>query len=229
MSFLGTSVLGKEGPSEKKQTIDFLRFFAAHDARNLRFLTALRMSATFPFITPNIQLPSEPMMETMDTGLSDNFGIQDGLRFLYVFQNWIAKNTAGVIMITIRDSEKSLEIQQTFPPKIFQRIFTPLKNIYSNWDNIQTIQNEVLFSYMTESMPFSLEKIEFEYAPEKVQVEELTETQQNLQRASLNWRLTAQEKKSILSSIATASNKKALARLEVLFGSKEVSDSLEIN
>jgi hypothetical protein len=226
MSFFGTSMLGKTGINEKKQTVDFLRFFAKHDAKNLRFLSALRMSATFPFITPNVQLPSNPLMETMDTGLSDNFGIQDGLRFLYVFQNWISKNTSGVIMITIRDSEKSSEISPTLPPRIFQKVFTPFKNIYANWDNIQTIQNEVLFNYMIESMPFSLEKIEFEYAPEKVQIEELTESQENMQRASLNWRLTASEKKSILNSIYTSSNQKALSRLKILFSDAE-TDSIQ--
>lgn len=86
MSFFGTSLHGTMGSDEKKQTIDFLRFFENQDSKNLRFLTALRMSATFPFITPNIELPSNPVMETMDTGLSDNFGIQDALRFMYVFQ-----------------------------------------------------------------------------------------------------------------------------------------------
>ncbi len=226
MSFFGTSVLGKTGSAEKKQSVDFLRFFVKHDAGNLRFLSALRMSATFPFITPNIQLPSEPIMETMDTGLSDNFGIQDGLRFLYVFQKWIAENTSGIVMVTIRDSEKSVEIQPTLPPNIFQRMFTPFKNIYSNWANAQTIQNEVLFNYMAESMPFPLEKVEFEYVPEKVQVEELTESQQNMQRASLNWRLTAREKRSILSSMATSSNQMALARLKVLFGTHLIKDSI---
>jgi len=121
------------------------------------------------------------------------------------------------VMITIRDSEKSTEIPPTLPSRIFQRVFTPFKNIYANWDNIQTIQNEVLFNYMTESMPFSLEKIEFEYAPEKVQLTELTESQENLQRASLNWRLTAREKKSILNSIYTLQNQQALFRLKDLF------------
>lgn len=217
MSFFGTSMLGKLGADEKKQTIDFLRFFENHDSKNLRFLSALRMSATFPFITPNIQLPTEPIMETMDTGLSDNFGIQDALRFMYVFQSWINENTGGVVLVTIRDSEKVTEIAPSFPPRIFEKVFTPLKNIYSNWDNVQTIQNEVLFNYMAESMPFDLERIEFEYAPEKVQVGELTESQETMQRASLNWRLTAREKKSILESVYTLKNQSSLKRLEELF------------
>ncbi|MFC3417641.1 patatin-like phospholipase family protein [Algoriphagus hitonicola] len=217
MSFLGTSILGKTGAMEKKQSVDFLRFFQKQGSENLRFLSALRMSSTFPFITPNVQLPSRPVMETMDTGLSDNFGIQDALRFLYVFQEWIGENTAGVYLITIRDSEKIEEIPAHPFPRIFEKVFNPLKNIYSNWSNVQTIQNEVLFSYMAESMPFPLEKIEFEYAPEKVQPGELTSTQETMQRASLNWRLTAREKKSILMSIYTSKNQEALAKLREIF------------
>lgn len=220
MSYLGTSMLDRTGMDEKKQSVDFIRFFQDHNPQNLRFLSALRMSATFPFITPNIQLPSIPTMEVMDTGLSDNFGIQDALRFMYVFQKWIYENTSGVVLITIRDSEKSTEIPPTTPPKILEKIFVPLKNIYSNWDNIQTIQNEVLFNYMDESMPFDVEKVEFEYAPEKVQAEELSGSQETMQRASLNWRLTAREKKSILASIFTKNNQKSIQRLEEIFEMK---------
>lgn len=217
MSYLGSSVMGKSGLDEKKQSIDFLRFYAAHDAGNLRFLSALRMSATFPFITPNVELPSEPVMETMDTGLSDNFGIQDALRFLYVFQDWIAKNTSGVVLISIRDSAKSIEIAQTEPPRIFEKVFTPLKNIYVNWDNVQTIQNEVLFNYMDESMPFTLERIEFEYSPELVQAQELSGSQETMQRASLNWRLTAREKRSILTSIDSYRNRRSIEKIQEIF------------
>jgi hypothetical protein len=217
MSFLGTSILGKTKGDEKKQTIDFLRFFSQHDSENLRFLSALRMCATFPFITPNVQLPSDPIMETMDTGLSDNFGIQDALRFTYVFKEWIAQNTSGVVLITIRDSEKNMEIPKTEPQRIFQKVFNPLKNIYSNWDHVQTIQNEVLFNYMVESMPFLMDRVEFEYNPEKVQADDLTGSQEAMQRASLNWRLTALEKKSILRSIYTAKNQDALLKLQNLF------------
>ena len=204
---------------EKRQSIDFLRFFQNHDPLNLRFLTALRMTATFPFITPNVQLPTDPIMETMDTGLSDNFGIQDALRFLYVFQEWIKSNTSGVVLIAIRDSEKNQEIPASELPRILEKITNPLKNIYSNWDNVQTIQNEVLFNYMAESMPFELERVEFEYAPEKVQAEALTGSQLTMKRASLNWRLTAREKKSILASIYTSKNQESITRLKAIFDS----------
>jgi hypothetical protein len=216
MSFLGTSVEGQSGKSEKRQSIDFLRFYAQHDPGNLRFLSALRMSATFPFITPNVELPSNPVMKTMDTGLSDNFGVQDGLRFIYVFKDWIAANTGGVVMVTIRDSEKTVEIPATAIPRVLEKVFTPLKNIYVNWDNVQTIQNEVLFNYLAESMPFAVERVEFEYTPKNSLANgsvDLPDT-----RASLNWRLTAREKKSILSSMESINNQKSILRMEELFG-----------
>jgi hypothetical protein len=218
LTFLGTSLLGKTGLSEKKQSIDFKRFFVNHDPGNLRFLTALRMSATFPFVTPNVELPSSPVMKTMDTGLADNFGVQDALRFIYVFKDWIARNTGGVVMITIRDSEKNTEIPTTEIPKIMEKVFTPLKNIYVNWDNVQTIQNEVLFNYLVESMPFGVERVEFEYSSRYQREKEGTSNEQNPPRASLNWRLTSKEKKSIISNIySDPKNKEAMDRIKLLF------------
>ncbi|GAB2616120.1 hypothetical protein GCM10026987_11980 [Belliella aquatica] len=221
MSYMGISASRAEGVKEKSQSIDFMRFFRNQDAENLRFISALRMGATFPFITPHIQLPSLPQMETMDAGLSDNFGIQDALRFLYVFQDWIEENTSGVTLITIRDSEKFTEIDQKVLPTIFQKLSIPLKNILINWDNIQTLNNEVLYNQFKESMDFDIEKIEFEYSTSQFlrdrgltdSVGVVDPSAQEIQRASLNWRLTAREKVSIIDNIQSISNQAALQRI----------------
>ncbi|KEO74658.1 patatin-like phospholipase family protein [Anditalea andensis] len=225
MSYMGVSMQRFEGQREKSQAIDFKRFFSKHDADNLRFISALRMGATFPFITPNIQLPSDPQMELMDAGLSDNFGIQDAMRFLYVFREWIEENTSGVVLVTVRDSEKFSEIEKKRPPSLVQKIVTPLKNIYINWDNVQTLNNEALYNYMREILEVDLERIEFEYATrnfvkERVGYADNDQVQQEeveIERASLNWRLTAREKKSIVESIHTPNNQHSLKRLKEIF------------
>src|SRR5690554_1497801 len=215
---------------EKSQVIDFLRFFRQQDAGNLRFISALRMGATFPFITPNIQLPSEPQMSTMDAGLADNFGTQDALKFAFVFQEWISKNTSGVILLTIRDTEKVNEIKTKSIPSLVQKIIVPIQNIYINWDNVQTLDNEGLFRIMAEVLPFHLERVEFEYSTEDY-VRNILPSYENddpqlqkefeVQKASLNWRLTAREKKSIINNIHTTGNQSSLQRLDSLFrGSK---------
>ncbi len=219
MSYMGISLSRAGGVTEKSQAIDFIRFFDQQDANNLRFISALRMGASFPFITPNISLPSAPPMETMDTGLADNFGIQDAFRFLFVFKDWIADNTSGVVLVAIRDSEKITEIEHKAPPTLFQKMLTPLQNIYRNWDHVQTLKNETLFHYMHETLPFELNRVEFEYTTKDIVgrralLIEATEggLQQELEKekASLNWRLTAREKKAILENFHNQQNQMAL-------------------
>ena len=226
MSYMGVSMERFEGLREKSQAIDFKRFFAGHDADNLRFISALRMGATFPFITPNIQLPSNPRMEIMDAGLSDNFGIQDAMRFLYVFREWIKENTSGVVLVAIRDSEKFSEIEKKRPPSLLQKIVTPLKNIYINWDNVQTLNNEVLYNYIKEILDVDLERVEFEYSTQQFVKEregysemgkDYQQEEVEIERASLNWRLTAREKKSIIESIQTPINQASLRRIRMIF------------
>lgn len=221
IGYMGISSGRVESFSEKSQGIDFYRFFANQDAPNLRFISALRMGATFPFITPNIQMPSSPGMETMDSGLSDNFGIQDAVKFIHVFQDWISENTSGVLLLTVRDSEKFSEIEQRTLPNFTQKLFTPLKNIYINWDNVQTLHNEVLYTHTREAMDFPIDRIEFEYSTIQYLMDRgftdasgaINPEEQEIQRASLNWRLTAREKESIINSINTPLNKLALDRL----------------
>ena len=83
--------------------IDFGAFFSKQDPMNMRLLTALRMNATFPYVLPNVWLPTNPVVDVMDAGFRDNFGEQTAIRFLNVFRNWILKNTSGVVLIQIRD------------------------------------------------------------------------------------------------------------------------------
>ncbi|PRY87909.1 patatin-like phospholipase family protein [Mongoliibacter ruber] len=222
VSYMGISPSRTEGWDEKSQGIDFQRFFSDQDPDGLRFISALRMGATFPFITPNIQLPSKPRMEVMDSGLSDNFGIQDALKFMHVFHDWIDENTSGVLLLTIRDSEKFAEIEEKAPLTIMQKLFTPLKNIYINWDNVQTLHNEISFTRMKESVNFTLDRIEFEYSTLQYLKERGLADQegafdpeaQEILRASLNWRLTAREKKSVIDNINSPYNRRSLNRLK---------------
>ncbi|HTE09387.1 MAG TPA: patatin-like phospholipase family protein, partial [Chitinophagaceae bacterium] len=83
--------------------VDFAALFAKQDPMNMRLLTALRMNATFPYVLPNVWLPSKPVIDVMDAGLRDNYGPETTLRFIDVFKDWLKENTAGVIMLQIRD------------------------------------------------------------------------------------------------------------------------------
>ena len=66
--------------------VDYQRLFANQDPMNLRVLTALRMNATFPYVLPNVWLPTTPVIDVMDAGLRDNYGQETAIRFIACVQ-----------------------------------------------------------------------------------------------------------------------------------------------
>lgn len=204
----------------RQSGIDFIRFFNNQDSENLRFLSALRMSATFPYITPNTMLPSEPAMKIMDAGISDNFGVSDAIRFTFVFREWIEQNTSGVIMLSIRDSKKVTPIRSEQSLNLFERLFSPISSIYMNFENIQTINNDLKIEYAREFLNKPIDVVDLQYIPDEVHKKNLSKTDslrmENTQRASLSWRLTTREKESLINNIYADFNLEAIENLNEL-------------
>ncbi len=193
------------------RSIDFLRTFKDQDADNLSFLTALRMSASFPYITPNVKLPSDPKLEIMDAGLADNFGISDAVLFLHTFKDWIAENTSGVIILSIRDSKKATIIEQKENLSVTGKLFTPISNIYKNWANIQDVRNDLLVDYAKDWYKGDLQQITISYdAGMVIKDQSEAELTHIEERASLNWRLTGREKFNIRNAIWANENRKVI-------------------
>ncbi len=209
------SGLPEQGRTYNKlaEGIDFRHFFRYQNADSLRFLSALRMNASFPYITPNISLPSEPPLEIMDAGITDNFGIADALRFLYVNKTWIADNTSGVVIITIRDSEKEIEIESRKNQSFIEKIITPIQSVYENYANLQSVANDSNIEYAHSWFNNDLDVVTFQYVPT---YDPNTQTSKDVKRASLNWRLTSKEKQNVIYSINSSSNRKAIKEIQRL-------------
>lgn len=106
---------------------DFCQLFAAQNADSLRFLTALRMNATYPYILPNVTLPSDPPIEVLDAGFRDNFGLKSATRFIHVFKDWIRKNTSGVVVVVVRSFERQQEIESDKNRGTLETVLNPLE------------------------------------------------------------------------------------------------------
>ncbi|MFY0689453.1 MAG: patatin-like phospholipase family protein [Cyclobacteriaceae bacterium] len=215
-------MMKNEASDIKIRGIDFQRLFADHGADQINFQTVLRMSASFPYITPTISLPSEPRMDVMDAGISDNFGISDGLQFTYVFKDWIETNTSGVVMVVIRDTRKLAPIEPRSNPSIIDRFTNPIANVYNNLSNMQDIVNDNQLKAARDWLGVPLEMISFEYDTYSSfdQVNYSFDSKRTLrteiERASLSWHLTEAEKKNIKENIDAPHNRKALVRLHQL-------------
>ncbi|NJN42714.1 MAG: hypothetical protein HC811_11250 [Flammeovirgaceae bacterium] len=216
VSYMNYEISGFPGYFNNKISgVDFRELFRNHGGDSLRFLSALRMSATFPYITPNTTLPTAPPIEIMDAGVSDNFGISNSVRFLYSFKEWIAENTSGVIMLSVRDSPKLGSIAARAGETILDEITQPISNVYNNLENFQDIQNDVLLGQASSWFNGTIHRIDIEYQTENYVpiLQKMDSLRQNNARASLSWRLTEREKQNIISNIKTENNKKQIQKL----------------
>ena len=191
--------------NKEVEGVEFRKLFKDLDADSLRFATALRMSATFPYIMPNVALPSNPRIEVMDAGMRDNFGTWLSMKYLYTFRNWIKANTSGVILVQIRDTPKLRPKDKEQKPSLIRRIFFPIGNFFSNWHEIQDLQIDNIMGASVAWFDHELDFVHFEYD---------ANTQNN--RASLSWHLTRREKQSILENINSKPNKYALDQIKRL-------------
>jgi hypothetical protein len=199
----------------KVSGIDFLRFFKEQDSEDLRFLSALRMSATFPYITPNTTLPTEPPIQIMDAGISDNFGMSDAIRFLYAFRKWVEENTSGVIFISIRDSPKLGTITAKSGQTIMDDITQPISSVYNNFENFQDISSDMLIGQAHSWLRLPIDRIDLQYQSESYLpiLQKMDSIRQNSTRASLSWRLTTREKDGITNGIHSERNHEELKKL----------------
>jgi len=185
--------------------VDYAALFSKQDPMNLRMLTVLRMNATFPYVLPNVWLPSSPVIDVMDAGFRDNYGQETSTRFLQIFREWIQKNTSAVVVIQIRD-RKTGGWEYPYESSGLNDIFTkPAFLLQYNWYKIQEYQQDDLMSLTKELFGSQFHKLSIQYYPKKDEA-----------RASLNFHLTQSEKLDLTQTLDNPYNSKLLREFQSL-------------
>lgn len=169
------------GSTAVPEDVEFRRLFADHNPDSLRFTSAIRMNATFPYILPTVSLPSTPEIELMDAGLRDNFGMKTTIQLLYTFREWIEENTSKVVIIQIRDLQKDFSVESEGQTLVGQ--FTaPLGTVYGNFTRMQDFEHDEHMRYMQG------------WLDKQVNVVAFSLNQNPEEKISLSWHLTKAEK-----------------------------------
>ena len=192
------------GREKEHSGVEFSRLFTNQDADNLSFLTALRMSASFPYITPLINMPSNPGIELIDAGVRDNEGFEHSLRYVFAFKEWIKENTSGVIIVQIKANRANeIPIKEERVTKL-DKLTLPIGGILKSFHNLQIYNKSLLMEISREELELPMDIIRFSLINDDKDV-------------SLSWHLTNVEKESILATFDDQSNQKSLkALLEAL-------------
>ncbi len=186
------------------EAIEYTALFKHNNPMQLPLASALRLSASFPLISPTVALPTTPYIEVMDAGVRDNFGVLSSIQFLHTFKNWIAQNTSGVVLVQVRDRVKQFDISTAPPAGVVESFISPFGNYYGNMFHIQDYSYDEQLNYVRAFLGTPFDVIEFNLKNNE---------KQNI---SLSWHLTTKEKIQIYNSVNEPDNTLALKRLKAL-------------
>ena len=98
---------GAEPEDYSLSGMEFFRIFP--ESQCLLVSTAVRMNASFPYVSPAVSLPTTPPRRVVDAGYYDNYGVQVAVAWVRQHRDWLAKNTSGVLLVQVRDSASERE------------------------------------------------------------------------------------------------------------------------
>ena len=204
VSYMTIAPIGVERQNTVEvDAVDFGRTFEQQGSYNMLFSTALRMNATYPYILPNVYLPSQPSVEVMDAGFRDNYGLMSATRFIHVFRDWILNNTSGVVLVQASGQIKIEEINPNDDKGMIETFFNPI-GIAGQIMTLQDYEHDTNLGYIYDMLgEDKFDIIRFIYQSGK-----------NKERASMTFHLTKREKDNILKSFFLEENQRSLKRLE---------------
>ena len=204
LSFMMKPRLFQNDPAVSADAVDFAAMFKKQHPMDLGVLTAMRMNATFPYVLPNVWLPSYPVIDVMDAGLRDNVGTETSLRFIDNFKEWIKKNTSGVVLLQLRDRLTDEWQQDGTSQSLTDMIVTPATMLQHNWFTLQNYYQADQFSYFN-SGDTLINKISILYKPAQIE-----------KGAAINFHLSAREKRDIKASFYNDINAAAVKKMQNL-------------
>ncbi|TNE55675.1 MAG: hypothetical protein EP338_02575 [Bacteroidetes bacterium] len=204
MTFLCSSGHSPSFLNNMYEYIDFQTMFEKNN--DLRFLSVLRMNATFPLVLPMVSLPTKPEMHVMDAGIRDNYGGKMMMNYLFSLKDWIDENTSGVVIVKIRDTKSILKGERIQTVSMLDKLVLPFGNMYKNFTRTQDFDQDELLKIGAHGFDFPIDMVVFNLR------------EKTKDRISLSWHLTSQEKQKINKAIYSKGNQHSVRQLLKLLG-----------
>jgi hypothetical protein len=182
--------------SSMPDNLEFRKIYKNFNADSLNILSALRMNATFPYISPVVTMPGLPEYKIMDASIIDNYGLSISLKYLNTFRSWIKENTSGVIFVQISEEEKTSFQENT----LFGELVKPITAVFGNFFNMQIYNNAKIIDFSRYFVNNDIEFINITLPKGDNPI-------------PLSWHLTKKEKERIINSIKSEKNINQIRKL----------------
>src|SRR5262249_22443909 len=152
------------------------------------------MSASFPFFSPAVSLPTKPRRRVVDAGYYDNYGVSLSAAWLFSgrHETWINDNASRVCIIQIRDgiSDNRRRLAEVKPDESTE-LSRALEELFSPWEGManarvgsSSFRNDGQLELLTKFM--AKQGIDFQVVNSEF-----------AGRAAMNWRLSQGEINSL--------------------------------
>lgn len=125
-------------------------------ARDVQLGTAARLSASFPYISPAVVLPTEPRTRVVDAGYYDNFGVDlcSALlrRALEHHADWLEQNVSRILILQMRDDVSVLSQPSGAPLALsakssalsrgLEGLTTPVEGFFAARSSVMQLRND---------------------------------------------------------------------------------------
>jgi predicted acylesterase/phospholipase RssA len=146
----GVGLLSREG-------VEFFKLFPG--ATEFTVATAVRMSASFPYVLPGVMLPTNPPRRVVDAGYYDNFGIGVAASWLFNHLDWVREHTSGVVVIQVRDGvseagrkrEAVTDRFPSLPARGLHWLTTPPAALWNSLNAANTFRNDNLLHLLEDT------------------------------------------------------------------------------
>jgi len=186
------------------ENVDYMSFFENQEPEKISYTSVMRSSATFPFVMPMVTLPISTGIQLMDAGLRDNYRGKITSEYINALDDWIKKNTSGVIIVQLHDTQKILANEKSKTVSLFNKFTLSFWNMYSNFPRTQDFNQDQIFKKLEHNLEYLLDVISF------------NQRQDSKDKISLSWHLTKQEKVKIIKAFDSPANQNALKKLILL-------------
>jgi hypothetical protein len=208
---------GKVDPSFAEEF--FWHFPSAR--REFKLATAVRMSATFPLISPAIRLPLHDRPRVVDAGYFDNYGIVAAATFLRhdLVRNFVRDNDLDVVLVRIMafqdkqiDTRANTDDNTTWLgqvgdwlARLLEPWSSPLEGALAARETNGRFANALLLEDLKRSYQGRFHDFEFTYQASD---------------GSFSWHIQAEELKKMASGMSAPRNQEKLRQLEDLWAGK---------
>ncbi|MBI1917607.1 MAG: patatin-like phospholipase family protein [Planctomycetes bacterium] len=121
--------------------------------QTMKLSTAARMSASFPYFTPAISLPTVPRRRVVDAGYYDNYGVSLAAAWLFSEDNkqWIDEQSGRrILLIQIRDGITEHRRQMldpkpdssTYRSRSLEELTSPPEGLYNSQESSSSFRND---------------------------------------------------------------------------------------